>query len=99
MATYTNEQRADLAQTGILALNQEACTRGMFPAAASIEDALACVAHLCDRVGLAPAETFRDALRRYRQNLEGDERAAQIADGLRQSLAEVEDAIANHAGV
>lgn len=86
-----NEERADLAMDGILRLAERACDID-WPAVTQIEDALTCVAHLCDRMGLPPAETFNDALRRYRQDLEGDYRARQIADGLRTTLREVQDA-------
>ena len=87
----SNEERADLGAVAVRAV--VGLPGDIGPAVAQIEDALASIAHLCDRHGLAPAETFKDGLRRYRHDIEGHHvmgggspPARRIVDGLSESV-------------
>lgn len=91
----SNELRADIGSAAAHVVAERTGWGDMpVPAVTLIEDALTMLAHTCDRHGLAPAETFRGALRRYRAQLEEGPQAKRIASGEHDTLEEVD--AANH---
>lgn len=82
--TDDNEHRADLGHQAV-----RAATDASELAVTAIEDTLAWIAQLCDRCGLPPAATFRDALRRYHSRLESGPRCECVADGTEYTLEEI----------
>jgi hypothetical protein len=71
-----NEDRADL---GVIAVMAAATLTGVAiaeEADTAICDVISYIAHLCDRLGLDPAETFADGLESYDGDFEDKPRAA-----------------------
>jgi hypothetical protein len=75
-----NEARADLGVRAVRSVVRRTDS-GELMACTSIEDALSYIAQACDRFGLAPAETFRDGLRRYAMQIENGPSVVRIACG------------------
>jgi hypothetical protein len=82
-----NERRADL---GIAAIRAAASVTNVWRvdnAETSIRDVLAYIAHVCDRVGLDPCETFAAGLLGWRGDFEDGPPAAKLFDGNERSFA------------
>jgi len=62
---------------------------GDMAAATTAEDILVWIAHACAAVGLPPDQTFRDALRRYQQNVKGSTNSPSLGDGEQKTLDEL----------
>lgn len=75
-----NERRADLGAIAIMAAGTETNVADVEPAETAIRDVLAYVAHLCDRLGLSPRETFDLGLESYWGDYEDGPKAV-VLDG------------------
>jgi len=71
-----NERRADLGLMAVKPPARETNVWNVEAAETTITDVLAYIAHLCDRCGLDPTETFDSGLRSYEGDFEDGPRAA-----------------------
>jgi hypothetical protein len=99
-----NERRADLGADAVMAAAYQTNVVRTDDAATAITDALAYVAHFCDRLGLDPAATFVHALQSYEGDFEDgppadarldpDERLSDVPGGRVRALIDLADMVA-----
>lgn len=84
----SNEARASMGELLVETMVRE-CEGERLPIVTCVEQALEAIAHCCDRFALDPDETFRDALRAYRKDLEAGPRASGWVRGEFTAMTEV----------
>lgn len=76
----TNEDRADRGEDAVRGATERTRAWGIEDEATCVSDALAYVAHYCDRLGIDPYEAFPAALRSYEGDAEDGPPAARVED-------------------
>lgn len=75
-----NEERADLGADAVLAAASKTNVHAVEAAETAVTDALAYIAHFCDRLGLTPSDVFESALTSYEGDFEDGPAAKHTLD-------------------